>query len=129
MTGSAAVSDRVDRGQATVELVLVLPLVVLLSLLVVQVALLARAQVLVTHAAREGARAAAVDPVPAAARAAAEAGAPLDPARLDVRFEGGHASGDRVAVEVRYRVATDVALVGPLVPDLVIGAVATMRVE
>ncbi len=48
-------------GQATVELVLVLPVVVLALLLVIQVGLIARAQVLVVNAAREGARAAAVE--------------------------------------------------------------------
>ena len=58
---------RGDRGQAMVETALVLPLVVLFLLAVVQVGLVVRAQVLVTHAAREAARAAAVDPDPAAA--------------------------------------------------------------
>ena len=43
------------RGQATVELVLVLPVVVLALLLVIQVGLIARDQVLVVNAAREGA--------------------------------------------------------------------------
>jgi Flp pilus assembly protein TadG len=46
-----------DRGQATVELALVLPLVAMLTLAIVQVALVARDQNLVTHAAREAARA------------------------------------------------------------------------
>ncbi|MEY2448174.1 MAG: TadE-like protein [Acidimicrobiaceae bacterium] len=45
-------SRRRERGQATVEAALVLPLVVLLLLAVVQVGLLVRAEVLVTHAAR-----------------------------------------------------------------------------
>ena len=49
-----------DRGQSTVEFALVLPLVVMVLLLVVQVGLVVRDQVLVVHAAREAARAAAV---------------------------------------------------------------------
>ena len=57
-------------GQATVELLLVLPVVILALLLVIQMGLIARAQILVVNAAREGARAAAVDG-PAAAQAAA----------------------------------------------------------
>lgn len=118
-----------QRGQATVELALVLPAVTLFALLVVQVALVARVQVLVTHAAREGARAAAVDSDPAVARRAAEAGAPLDPARLDVSVDRRPAAPGRVTVEIRYRAPTDVALVGPLVPDLVLTAAATMRIE
>ena len=53
---------RGDGGQASVELALVLPLVVLLLLAVVQLGLLVRDQILVVHAAREAAREAAVDP-------------------------------------------------------------------
>ena len=59
-----------EGGQSTVELVLLIPVVVLALLLVLQVALVARAQVLVVDAAREGARAAAVDGPDAAASAA-----------------------------------------------------------
>ena len=50
-----------ERGQATVEAALVLPLVALLLLAVVQIGLLVRTELLVTHAAREAVRAAAVD--------------------------------------------------------------------
>src|SRR5207247_8954779 len=62
-----------DDGQAAVELALVLPLVALLLLVLVQVGLVVRDQVLVVHAAREAAREAAVDAAPEAARRAAEA--------------------------------------------------------
>ena len=54
-----------DRGQASVELALLLPLLVLLLLVILQVGLLGRDVVLVTHASREAARAAATDPDPA----------------------------------------------------------------
>jgi hypothetical protein len=118
-----------ERGQATVELVLVLPVVAVLALALVQVGLVVRAQVLVTHASREGARAAAVDDAPDAARRAIEAGAPLDPARLEVDVRGRGGPGSRVAVAVRYRFATDVPLVGLLIRDPVLSADATMRVE
>ena len=47
---------REDGGQAAVELALVLPMVCTLLLAVVQVALVVHAQLLVVHAAREGAR-------------------------------------------------------------------------
>ena len=49
-----------EDGQAAVELVLVLPVVLLALLMVVQLGVLVRSQVLVVHAAREGARAAAI---------------------------------------------------------------------
>lgn len=120
---------RGDEGQAAVELALVLPLVVALLLVVVQVGLIVRAQVLVTHAAREAARAAAVDPAPGAARDAAVASSTLDPARLQVSEDGRGPEGSRVSVHLTYRVPTDVPLVGALFGDIELGATATMRVE
>ena len=119
---------RTDEGQAAVELALVLPLVVLLLLLAVQVALVARDQVLVVDAAREGVRAAAVDRRPGAARRAVLARTPLKAGRLAV--ETSYREGSvTVRVDVRYRSVTDLPLIGPLVPDLRLGANAAMRVE
>lgn len=118
-----------DGGQAAVELALVLPLVALLLLLVVQVGLVVRAQVLVIHGAREGARAAAVEAAPGAARDAVEAGTGLGGDRLDVEVSGRDGPGSRVTVEVRYRAPTDVPLVGGLVGDVTVTGRASMRVE
>ena len=120
---------RADGGQATVELALVLPVVVLALLLVIQVGLIARAQVLVVNAAREGARAAAVDG-PGAARPAAvgSPGIRADRAAVSASTEPGE-TGDLVRVEVRYRVPTDVALIGPLVGDPTLTAEVVMRAE
>jgi hypothetical protein len=125
----AAARRRGEAGQATAELALLLPLVAVRVLVVAQVALLARAQVLVTHAAREAARMAAVDPDPSAAEHAARAGAPLDEQRLEVAVGVRGTTGDRVTVTVRYRAPTDVALVGDLIPEVDLTAVATMRIE
>jgi len=116
-------------GQAVVEVALVLPAMALLLLVVVQVGLLVRTQVLVTHAAREAARAASVDDDPALPHAAAVAGAPLDPARLEVRTSGRAGPGSRVRVELRYQAPTDLPFVGVLVGDVTLTAHATMRVE
>jgi hypothetical protein len=118
-----------ERGQAAVELALVLPLLALLALLLLQVALVVRDQVLVVHAAREGAREAAVNGDPDAARRGALAGAPLDPGRLQASASGRADPGSRVRVEVRYASVTDVPLLGPLVGDVPLSASATMRVE
>lgn len=121
---------RGDGGQATVELALVLPVVALLALLVAQVAVLAHRQVLVVHAAREAARAGAVAESPgevaAAARRGAELAGGLPRERLRVQAS---LVGDRVHVTVTYDDPTDVAVVGPLVPDLSLQATATMRWE
>ena len=119
-----------EAGQSTVELALVLPVLALLALLMLQVALVARDQVLVTHAAREAARAAAVDAAPDAARAAAAASSiALDRRRLSVEVRGRGAPGSRLTAVVRYRCATDVPIVGPLVPDVPLSARAIMRTE
>ena len=122
---------RREQGQASVELALLLPVVLVLLLAILQVGLLARDVVLVTHAAREAARAAATDPDPQVARAAALASGGLEPSRLDVALviTGGDDSGRRVEVQVTYRVPTRVPLVGRLVADRTITTTATMRVE
>ena len=118
-----------ERGQATVEVALLLPLLALLLLAVVQVGLVVRDQVLVTHAAREAARAAAVDPQADVARDGAVGAARLDPDRLRVELSGSTEPGARLTVTVRYRSPTAVPLVGPLLGDRTLVAEATMRVE
>ncbi len=122
-------STRHETGQATVELALTLPLVVLFSLMVVQAGLVAKDLVLVHHAAREGARAAAVDPTPAAARAGVTGGAKLENGRLGVSLSGGASEGDQATVRVTYASPTNVPIVGALVGDITLTADVTMRVE
>lgn len=58
------VSGRDERGQASVELVLALPIITMLLLVIVQVGLIVRAQVMVVHAARDAVRHAAVSSDP-----------------------------------------------------------------
>jgi len=118
-----------DGGQAAVETALVLPFVVLVLLAVVQVGLVVRAQVLLTHAAREAARAAAVDPDPAAPVDAAHHATTLDAGRMTVTATGRGARGSEVTVQLDYDEPTDVPLVGPLLGDVALHAGATMRVE
>jgi Flp pilus assembly protein TadG len=118
-----------ERGQATVELALVLPLVVVLLLALVQAAVAARDQILVTHAAREAARAVAVDDDVDAARRAAEQAGPLAAERLDVTVTGRDGVGSRVRVVVRYTLPTRVPLVGRVLDEVTLEASATMRVE
>ena len=122
---------RDEQGQAATELALVMPLLVLLLLAVVQVTLVARDQVLAVHAAREGAREAAVDPRPAAAvrRAALRAGSGLKPGRLGTETSQTGGAPVIVIVRVAYRAPTDVPLIGPLLPDIEVRAKAAMRRE
>ena len=118
-----------ERGQASVELVLLLPVVVALVLVGVQIGLVARDRVLVAHVAREAARAAAVDPDPAAATAAAHRASSLDPDRVTVVLGPNRQPGDRLLVTVRYRSPTTVPVVGHLVGDVTLAAQVTVRVE
>jgi Flp pilus assembly protein TadG len=114
-------------GQAAVELALALPLVFVVLLAAVQVVLVGRDQIAVVHAAREGARAAAVAADGAGEGvAAATAASGLDSSRLAVSVAD---NGDRVTVIVRYRSATDVPLVGAFIGDVTVTGTATMRVE
>jgi Flp pilus assembly protein TadG len=118
-----------EGGQASVELVLALPVLAVLLLLLVQVGLVVRDQVLLVHAAREGAREAAVASDAGAARRGALAAARLDADRLTVTTEGRAGAGSRVTVRLEYRSPTQVPLVGALVGDVHLSAAATMRVE
>ena len=103
-----------EQGQATVELALLLPFLVGLVLTVVQVGLVLRDRVALTHVTRVAARAAAVDPSEANVLRAA-GGAGLDARRVSVRVAR---RGRLVSVEVKYRSPTDVPMVGVVVGDV-----------
>ncbi len=112
------------------EVALVVPVVAVLLLAIVQVGLVVRDQVLVVHAAREGARAAAVDPRPGAAAAGAKASSPLKASRLTTETVTSHMGANSiVTVRVTYRSATDVPLVGAFLPDITLQSKAAMRIE
>jgi len=110
-----------DRGQATVELALATPVLCLLLLGVVQLAVVVRDQLAVIEAARVGARAASVaaDPAGAAAGVIAIDGAQVSTA-ADAQF---------VVVTVTAISATDVPLIGALLPDVEVSGRATMLLE
>ncbi len=110
------------------ELALCLPLILVLLLAVVQVGVLVVDRLAVAQAAREAARRAAVDPDPAAIRQAALGGG-LAPDRLQVLVGPRPPPGGLVEVRVRYRAATDVPLVGPLLASVEFEARAAMAVE
>jgi len=123
-------TGRGDRGQSTVEFALVLPLVALVILCIVQAGVVVRDQLLVSHAAREAARAAAVsdNDRSGAALAAARQAASLQGDRLSgtVTMVDG---GSTVRVVLSYRSTTDIAVIGPLVPDIDLKSSVVMRAE
>lgn len=115
-----------NRGQATVEFALLLPVAVVALLVVAQIGLVVRARVMLTHAAREGARIAAVGGSDAEVRAAAVDAASLDPARLSVRVSR---DASVVRVLLVYVMRTDVSVVGALLNDPEMSSVAAMYRE
>ena len=117
-----------EEGGAVVEFALVLPLVLLLLLGVVEVAVIARTQLEVSQAAREGAREAATSPDPERAVAAVRRflGDDLG-TRARVAVARDHRVGGRAEVVVRLRHRVVAPLLGGWAVDLV--GRAAMRVE
>ena len=113
------------------EFAAVLPLVLIALLLVVQVALVVAEQLVVQHAAREGARAAAVWNDDARARDAAIRAGNLDSDRAAIDVTpADRPVGSPVTVIVRYRVPMVVPYVGRFLPnEVTLTASSVYRVE
>ncbi len=117
-----------ERGAAAVELAVVLPLVLAVLFAVVEVAVVARTQLELVQAAREGVRQAATVPDPARAVTAVQAA--LGPelgsrARVTVRRPAVVGQQAEVIIRLPYRAAA--LLMGGLSVEL--QARAVMRVE
>lgn len=115
-----------QRGQSTVEFALVLPLVVILMMALLQAGLLLRDQLVLTAAAREGAREAAVTADRGRIERAVNRAAPG--LEVEVRVDRSSKRGDPVTVEVSGP-PTRLPLVGAMVSGILLDSAATMRVE
>jgi hypothetical protein len=116
-----------DAGQATVEVALAVPLLVIMMLFGVQIALVIRDQIATIAAAREAARAVVVaDGKPGVADAAVARTAALNPSRRSVKVS---ITGGLVTATVTYRSPTDLPLVGIFIPDITVHSAATMALE
>jgi Flp pilus assembly protein TadG len=120
-----------DGGSAAVEFALVLPLVLVMSLAIVQVGLLVKDQVLVEESARAGAREAAVSADDEQVRQAVlSAAVGLDEGGLDVTVSREGGAGSAVTVTVVYHAPVDIPLVTWLFPGSVdLSGAAVMRQE
>jgi hypothetical protein len=123
MTGRSTAGP--EGGQATAELAVVLPVVLLLALTLIQAVLVLRDDLAVANAAREAARAASLDSDPARAERAAAAVLP----GATVRSGPRPPVGGLLHVRVTYRSTTELPVVGPLLPDPLVEARVAMRVE
>ena len=120
-----------EDGSAVVEFALVLPLILLVALAMVQLAIVGRDRLILEHAARAGAREAAVDPDDAAVRSVvATALSPLDVADVSISVERGGAFGAPVVVRVAYDAPVALPVAGWLLPSSVhLSADLSMRQE
>lgn len=119
---------REDRGQATVEAALILPFLAAFIVLLIQVGVVVRGQIMVIHAARQAARVVAVDPA-ADAHAAALDAAALDPSNTTVIVGGSTEPGGLVTVEVVLSIQPSVPLFGGSASEIDVTGSATMLVE
>jgi Flp pilus assembly protein TadG len=116
-----------DAGQATVEVALAVPLLVIVMLFGVQIALVIRDQIATIAAAREAARAVVVaDGKTNVADAAVARTVALNPSRRSVKVS---INGQLVTATVTYRSPTDLPLVGIFIPDITVHGSATMALE
>jgi hypothetical protein len=123
-----------DRGQATVEAAMTLPVVLIALLLIVQVGVVVRDAMSLVQAAREGARTAAVtgDDI-LATRTALDADGSLSDERVVVDIQppsGERARGGEVTVHLSYADKLTIPIVSRLVSfDVPLRSTATMRIE
>lgn len=115
-----------SKGQATVEFALLLPVAVVALLVIAQIGLVVRARVMLTHAAREGVRVAAVGGSDAEVTAAVVDAGSLDPAQLKVAVTR---DASVVRVLLVYEMQTDVSVVGAILNDPEMSSVAAMYRE
>ncbi len=115
-----------DPGQASVEAALLVPFIVFALLAVAQIGVVVHSRVMVSHAAREGARVAAVGGSDDEIRRAVAVAGDLPLHRLTVDV---HRSGGAATVTVHYLDPTSVPIVGSLLDDVELSALARMRLE
>lgn len=123
-----------ERGQSTVELALVLPLVLLLLIGIVEFAQMASGYLTIQHAAREGARLGSIGAGDAAIiERVRDSARVLAADRLTVSVspvESNRRSGGSLTVRVTYRHTMMTPLLAQLIgPDITLESELTMRVE
>ena len=120
-----------EQGSATVEFVLVLPLVLTVAVALLQLGLLVKDQLVVQESARAGARQASVSTDDTTVIQAADDAAPsLDETKLDVAIERDPGAGAPVSVSVTYHAEVTLPIISWLFPATVdLSSTAVMRGE
>ena len=118
-----------ERGQATVEFVLCLPIAALVLGVLIEIGLLVGDHVRLWHSARESARIAIVDSDPEEIRGAAEQGG-LSPLAVKVEPEfADRSTGRPLTVTLTYKPSGRLPLLGDLIAGRTLTSSATMRIE
>lgn len=111
-----------DRGQATVELAIILPFIVLLAAALIQCGLIVVDQLAVWTAARSAARAAAISPDPQlAAQRAANDAVGLRPLHVTI-----NSTDTVVSAHVVYIDRTNLPIIGLIFPEISLQATVAM---
>lgn len=123
----AAVLGRLhqERGSSTVEFALVVPLLIVLVFGILQFGIAFGNQLAITHAAREGARLAAVgafDEDSVRGRAY-----PVEPTAVTITYPNGNTHGEPVEVTVDYDLTINIPFFGTR--DIPLSSSAKMRLE
>ncbi len=124
-------AGRSERGSAALEFAMVLPILLIVTLGLVQAGLFVRDQLVLVEAARAGAREASVNPDDGAVRGAVDrAAATLTAGTVSVVVDRTGQQGEPVSVHVTYADPVVIPVVGWLFPPSVdLHADATMRQE
>lgn len=125
------------KGQAILELALVLPILLMLLFGIIEFGRIFNASLVITQAAREGARLGVVGGSDAEVISTVKTvAATLDPDRLEICIDppeppaGSRARGDSLRVEVDYSVPLVNPMIAAIIPNpYPLRAVAVMRVE
>ncbi|SDC72171.1 MULTISPECIES: TadE/TadG family type IV pilus assembly protein [unclassified Candidatus Frackibacter] len=126
---------RQKRGQALVELALVLPVILLILFGIVEFGRVFHAYLVITNAAREGAREGAISNSDSQIQSTVETAVDpsLDLNNLNIKISPSQANrsrGDSVKVEVKYNVDLFTPVVTQLLPDpFPISSASVMRIE
>jgi Flp pilus assembly protein TadG len=119
---------RTERAQATIEFALLLPIVAMVFLLGVDGVLIARDQILVVHASREGARRASLTgDLGESTRVAYERGAPSIASVSMTSYGGG--TNELVGVTVRWNASSRLIVIGRFVRSISVEHTTVMRRE
>lgn len=123
-----------ERGQALVELALVLPVLLVLAFAITEIAELGIARLALEQGAAEGARIGALTNDDELVRSSVSAAvAPLDPAKVTVTVDpvaadrGPEPRGALLRVRLRYAIAAPLGFIG--LPQIVVRGDAARRIE